>query len=224
MAENNFWGSDSYDEISKNNYDFKNDRKYGEIFFDPVLGGNRRLNNLNVLANTTPISNETLLQNQQTPGNIMEGPAGAFPNNAEEEIEADAAITELKHRTLDDLINEYEEDIKVTEQETEDMVEEKPLKIDYESVFLDAFIDHKEIINKVAPIVRDANRSLGAHGRIIVKVIVDKKGMVEDATVLKGLNLYLDDIALKAARKFTFKPGTIKGTPVRFSTTLLFEF
>jgi parallel beta-helix repeat protein len=56
---------------------------------------------------------------------------------------------------------------------------EEPVKpkIDYGSVFLDAFLDKKkEIIHKAAPVIRDARRGLGAKGKVIVRIIVAKNG------------------------------------------------
>jgi TonB family protein len=89
----------------------------------------------------------------------------------------------------------------------------------------DAFLDKGRVIKKkVAPVIDNTRRGLGAHGRIIVRVVVGKMGRVESARVLRGLNPYYDQLAMDAAMKFIFEQGTIKGNPVRFSSSLIFEF
>lgn len=98
-------------------------------------------------------------------------------------------------------------------------------QIDFNQVFLDVFLDEKvQVIKWVKPIVDDPSKGMYEHGRIVVRVVVDKNGKVEKANVLKGLNYYYDSLALDAARKFIFKPGTVKNHPVRFSTSILFKF
>lgn len=99
------------------------------------------------------------------------------------------------------------------------------LQIDYEQVFLDVFLDEpKKISKKVSPQISDRRFGLDAKGDVIIKVVVNRLGKVESANVLKGLNHYYDDISLKAARQFEFRPGTVNGNPVRFSTVLFFKF
>ena len=51
-----------------------------------------------------------------------------------------------------------------------------------------------------------------------------KSGEVEKATILKGFNRILDDVALNTAKRFIYKPGTINGNPVRFRTVEIFVF
>lgn len=98
-------------------------------------------------------------------------------------------------------------------------------RIDYEQVFLDPFLDNKmQIIEKKKPQVGDANLGLGSKGIVQIRVIVGKNGLVESAQVLRGLNPYYDRIAREAAEEFKFKPGTVNGRVVRYSTNLFFEF
>lgn len=99
------------------------------------------------------------------------------------------------------------------------------VQIDYDQVFLDVFLDEpKKVTKKVTPQISDRRFGLDAKGDVIIKVVVNRSGKVESANVLKGLNQYFDDISLKAAQQFEFRPGTVNGNPVRFSTVLLFKF
>jgi TonB family protein len=98
-------------------------------------------------------------------------------------------------------------------------------QVNYDQVFLEPFLDNKrEIIRKKAPSISDSKWGLGAKGIVQIRIIVGKDGRVESAQILRGLNNYYDRISKEAAEQFQFKPGTIKGNAVRFSTNLFFEF
>ena len=75
----------------------------------------------------------------------------------------------------------------------------------------------------IAPPVAPEKRFLQP-GTIRVRVIVGKNGKVESTSILKGINEILDQAALDAANQFEYKTGTLKGKPIRFSTTELFVF
>lgn len=99
------------------------------------------------------------------------------------------------------------------------------IKIDYSQVFLDVFLDKKvEVVKAVKPVIDDPAKGMYEHGKVVVRVIVGRDGKVEEAKVLRGLNYYYDGLALEAAKNFVFKPGAVKGHPVRFSTSILFRF
>ena len=101
---------------------------------------------------------------------------------------------------------------------------EQPVKpkINFNQVFFEQFLDSRkaEIINKVAPRVS----YIGTKGRVIVRAVVDRNGIVESASVVRGLEEKLDKVSVEAAMKFKFKPGTIKGVSVRFSKNIHFIF
>lgn len=63
-------------------------------------------------------------------------------------------------------------------------------------------------------------------GEATVHVIIDATGTVIAARILKSLdpNHGLDAEALRAARAWRFKPGTLDGRPVAFSFSLIFTF
>ena len=78
--------------------------------------------------------------------------------------------------------------------------------------------------NTAPPYPRKARR-LGYEGTVMLKVLIDENGRVDDLTVLKSSgHTVLDRAALSAARKWLFEPGTEGGIkkkmwvkiPVRF--------
>jgi TonB family protein len=252
LAENNSWGETELSKIAKTIFDSEDDRKHGKISYSPILGSGINLEEKILLAQASeqisaPAANNTTRQvtnpsaqnqtqntrnaaserNQQTTATAEQKPVS----------DLDSALakttTELPQRLVVDATPKIEEKpIIASDQQVNDSGESGKVSgapaeqdIDYNLVFLDAFLDKScEIINKITPVVRDPQRGLGEHGRIIVRVVVDRSGKVETATVLRGLNPYYDSIAQEAAKKFEFKPGTIAKKPVRFATSLFFEF
>jgi TonB family protein len=174
--------------------------------------------NMKAVNNITPITTEqATVKDQQSSAGETDISKSITEDNT---LSSDAKMDEPALA-----VNEKKEEALQPQEQKEEKKEPEKPKIDYESVFLDAFLDQKkEIIHKVAPVIRDTRRGLGAKGKVIVRVIVAKNGSVESVSILKGLNYYYDDISLKAVRKFRFKPGKVKGNSVRFSTNVFFQF
>lgn len=61
----------------------------------------------------------------------------------------------------------------------------------------------------------------GVQGRVIVQFVVNKDGSIVDAAVSRGVDPYLDKEALRVINSMPkWKPGTLKGKPVRCRYTL----
>jgi protein TonB len=61
-------------------------------------------------------------------------------------------------------------------------------------------------------------------GMVFVQIVVDANGSVEKARIIRGLHPDLDDQALDAARRWTFKPAMLDGRAVPVSSVLMLEF
>jgi len=103
---------------------------------------------------------------------------------------------------------------------------EPEINIDYNQVFLDVFLDkgRKEYYKKEEINLNEISQDKLISGKIIIRVIVDKKGKVESARVLRGINDSLNNAALKAAKETLYIPGTLNNNPVRFSASEVFNF
>ena len=68
-------------------------------------------------------------------------------------------------------------------------------------------------------------RRRGYEGEVLLKVLVDHEGRVDDALVLKssGHN-ELDHSALKAVKNWVFKPGTVDGKPMEMWVQVPIQF
>ncbi len=78
-------------------------------------------------------------------------------------------------------------------------------------------------IHKVQPKYPDMARKAGVEGQVVIKVLIDTKGNVEDALILKSSPLF-DKEALTAARQFIFTPGEQRNRPVRVWMSIPFNF
>lgn len=61
-------------------------------------------------------------------------------------------------------------------------------------------------------------------GSVVIQVIVDRNGNATNAEVVKSTDPALARACLEAARKWRFKPGTIKGKPVKARILVPFTF
>ncbi len=80
------------------------------------------------------------------------------------------------------------------------------------------------ITKLVQPAYPDAAKKLGVEGMVFIQVTVAPDGSVKDASVLKALNPALDAAALDAAKKCTFKAGTVDGVASEMKATIPFRF
>ncbi len=65
----------------------------------------------------------------------------------------------------------------------------------------------------------------GEQGEVVVRLIIDETGSVEDIALLKSSTFpRLDRAASEIGRRYRFKPFLVNGSPTRISTNLLIKF
>lgn len=234
FAQNDSWGSKSEVEIAQTIYDGRDERKYGIVNFKPIMGSTLNLEEKMLLSQNTPSNNTSLSAPVSNKSSVFRSPVEtnqSAPSPAQTTMETSSRVQSKPVLTVQDTAHTVpakEQTIATAVSPSAKrltVIQESKPTIDYNQVFLDAFLDGgRMILKKVRPVITDINRARNVHGKVIVRVVVGRMGNVESATVLRGLNAYCDGLAMDAARKFIFKPGTVKGNPVRFSTSLFFEF
>ncbi len=247
-AEGNSWGSQDLKTILAHIYDKADADRFGTVDFNPIKG-NVDLYKKMLLAQQPPapapkdtVENRqesnlaVATQKEQLPQKpkIVAPEETAKKNIAVAETLAKAEKTiqpkELIAQTNKDTLQENKPLPKpakqtISQTNVENVEEEQKPKIDYNQIFLDVFLDKKvKVVKEAQPVIDDPAKGMYEHGKVMVRVVVSRKGTVEQAKVLRGLNYYYDQLALDAAMKFRFEPGTVKGVPVRFSTSILFMF
>jgi protein TonB len=81
-----------------------------------------------------------------------------------------------------------------------------------------------ELIFEVKESYPEEARRLGYEGQVILHVVVDATGLVSQAKVIKGCGHGFDEAALKAVRRFKFKPGRLGDEPVATDINFTYTF
>jgi protein TonB len=69
------------------------------------------------------------------------------------------------------------------------------------------------------------SKRAGEQGEVVVRLIIDETGVVEDVALLRSSGFArLDRAATEIGRRYRFKPYTVNGNPARISTNLLIKF
>jgi protein TonB len=72
-----------------------------------------------------------------------------------------------------------------------------------------------EVLFAVAPVYPASLRRAGVEGRVVLLVVVDENGQVQEARVERSTRPEFEAPALEAIRKWRFRPGQKDGKPVR---------
>lgn len=70
------------------------------------------------------------------------------------------------------------------------------------------------VIKRVVPEYSDEARQKNLMGVVFVSLIVDAKGAPQNVHVTRGVGMGLDENAVKAVKKYRFKPAMQNGKPV----------
>jgi TonB family protein len=55
----------------------------------------------------------------------------------------------------------------------------------------------------------------------VIEVIIDERGDVVDATVIKSVNASFDNLVVGAARRWKYRPAVKDGVPIRYIKTIV---
>jgi protein TonB len=79
------------------------------------------------------------------------------------------------------------------------------------------------LIKKVSPKYPEEARQQGVQGSVVLKVLISKEGTITDLTPVSGDPL-LTPAAIKAVKKWRYKPYLLEGEPVQVETTIQVNF
>lgn len=97
------------------------------------------------------------------------------------------------------------------------VVDDQPLRVG-------GNVSRPEKISGNPPIYTEMARRARLQGVVIVEAIINERGEVVNARILKGLPMGLDKAALDAVQRWKFKPATLAGKPVKVFYTLTVNF
>jgi len=81
-----------------------------------------------------------------------------------------------------------------------------------------------EILSKPKPAYTEEGRRLRVEGEVVLEVLFGAAGTLRVLRVVQGLGHGLDEAAIEAARKISFRPATRDGVPVDHTATLRVVF
>jgi TonB family protein len=80
------------------------------------------------------------------------------------------------------------------------------------------------VLHKVEPEYSEEARKAKWQGTVVLELVVDANGHPRDLRVMRALGLGLDQKAIEAVEKWTFKPGMKDGKPVPVIATIEVNF
>ncbi len=80
------------------------------------------------------------------------------------------------------------------------------------------------VLNKVAPEYSNDARAARLEGTVVLSLVVDQQGRPQNLKVVRSLGLGLDEQAIEAVEKWSFKPGMKDGKPVPVVATIEINF
>ena len=104
------------------------------------------------------------------------------------------------------------------------LIDDFPPPPDPEETYEFVAVSQKPKINhRVSPKYPELARKAGVEGMVVVKVLIDKKGNVEKAEILKSVPM-LDEAAVAAVKQFKFQPGKQRDKFVKVWMSIPFRF
>jgi len=220
-AQNNTWISTRTPGIQRAIYDQSDNATYGEVIFQPIFV--EKTIPLQIAALTTPeedIKLDTLLSMSSSSDSLL-------PDTTQ--IVAQLQPTEMALQGTRNprqiLSTAPEETLIVARETTPPAPEPTPEPVIREPV-LEAFLDtgKRQYARKVTPKYPDIYLQTGTQGDVLVEVMVDRDGNIENYRILKSDGDLFTESSVKALEKFQYKPGKVGGKPVKFKIIERFRF
>ncbi len=100
------------------------------------------------------------------------------------------------------------------------------LKPQMREPILEAFLDSgkREYVKRVVPKYPLIYATAQTNVDVIIEVIVDRQGKVEEYRVLKSDGIQFTRASVEALKQFVYKPGKYNGKPIKFKVVEFFRF
>lgn len=79
-------------------------------------------------------------------------------------------------------------------------------------------------VRRVPPMYSARAKRMGIEGDVVLRVMVDESGSVQDVTVLEGLGFGLTEEAIRAVKRWRFQPATSGGIPIASDVDVKISF
>lgn len=99
----------------------------------------------------------------------------------------------------------------------------KPADAEKPKTTLSGGVLNGKALSLPVPAYPPAARNSGAHGKVVVEVMIDERGRVIEAHAISG-HSFLQQAAVQAARQARFTPALLSGEPVKVRGTINYVF
>ena len=228
-AQNNIWTSTNLRGIPNVIYDKLDNPAYGDVVYLPVFTETRPVTQPPVViaAGTVPQPRPTASETALTLATVSP-PAVTLPdtgNPVVEETSPDSfppLLTVLTPAALQNTAQPAVENALVNNESPSPPPAEPVIQEPILEAFLDA--GKREYIRKVQPEYPKIYLQTSTQGDVLVEVIIDRQGNIEDQRVLRSDGELFTDASLTALKKFLYKPGQLNGKPVKYKLIERFRF
>ena len=228
-AQNNIWTSTNPRGIPNVIYDKLDNPAYGDVVYQPVFTETRPVAQppLIIAASTLPQPGLTATDTAQVLAAVS-APAVIPPDTGNPAIEKTSSESFPPLMTV--LTPAAQQNTEQPAGETDQVNDESPPPVPAEPVIqepvLEAFLDSgkREYIRKVQPEYPKIYLQTGTQGDVLVEVIINRQGNIEDQRVLRSDGELFTDASLTALKKFLYKPGQMSGKPVKYKVVERFRF
>ncbi len=229
-AQNNLWISASSRDIAAVIYDNQDNSSYGAVIYRPVYSERRNAlpyaSSVATLSppGTTAVSSDTVpvnaRQSQIAANDSMTAPEQIVqPGSSLVAANTTAETPVMSTSSIPDTFYAYRE----SRVKSAPPVQENPPVLE---PMLEAFLDNgkRQYMQRTAPVYPEIYRKTGTEGDVLIEVIVDRLGTIDEYRVLKSDGDLFTEAAVEALKKFRYKPGLYKNEPVRFKIIERFRF
>jgi TonB family protein len=218
-AQNNSWNSTRPPVIRRAVYDRSDNPAYGEVIIEPIY-----------VEKAAPYQIAALAVEEISPDSLLA--EGAESDSLAEDTTLALAQLQTAEMTLQETRNPQEnltripEETMIASRETTPVIPEPTPEPVIREPVLEAFLDkgRRQYEKRVTPRYPDIYRQTGTQGDVLIEVLVDRDGSIENYRVLKSDGDLFMEASLEALGKFQYKPGTISGKPVKFKIIERFRF
>ena len=230
FAQNNFWNTNNPDEIRATLFDKANNPAYGEVVFEPIFSQKKKPR---LYLPGIVLREEKKKRAPSATGKVALGDTSAAGKSGKDTTRTIAAIKKPKKvepvvrstTTPPETIFKARTETVFVYKEAEAPKSQNNIPVMKEPI-LEAFLDSgkREYIHRAVPDYPGIYRQTGVEGDVLFEVIVDRDGTVADYRVLRSDGELFTEAAIKALKKFRYKPGTFQGKPVKFKIVERFRF
>lgn len=224
-AQNNYWNTSNPDDIRQTIFDKLQNTAYGSVVIEPTYLQKQagELPVPSIAARSQRSSTVGTSPNRRTVPNPSSPSTRGRASQPNRPDTTQSTASPVK-TTPDTIVKIVPETVYVYKEPEKEAPEKSVVR--FQEPVLEAFLDSgkRQYLHREKPRYPKIYLETGTEGNVLIEVIVDKEGKVDDYKVLRSDGELFAEVSIEALKKFRYKPGTINGKPVKFKIVERFIF